>query len=291
MDQRLLNLIESARTDRQSGAARTLDALLAGTIGALEDGSLGLDGLRPFAQGLYEARGTMAPVFHLCDRLLLACERGEGFDPTVLASELRAWRSEERDAPQRIARLAKRTISGRRVLTLSRSSTVDLALDCMAEGAGMEVMVLESLPGGEGLGEAEALASRGIKSQAMPDSMAYVAASRCSAGISGADAVTSEIAVNKVGTACMAAACHFADRPVYLLCGTSKFTPQTRFDMMKGSSIRRGVHYVDQVFEEVPLRLFSLVITEKGVMDPSEVKDTISSAPPAVTWKEMGIRL
>jgi translation initiation factor 2B subunit (eIF-2B alpha/beta/delta family) len=290
MRDQLSRLLERIEKDDRSGASAILDYALSEVIGSLGKGTEmpSKARLRDFAIDLFHLRGAMAPIFHLSNRILLfaesADEDAEGFRDALLE-----WRMTEQRAMDHICRSFADTVEARSILTVSHSSTVESALIFLAGRATIHVTVLESLPGGEGMLAAKRLSERGIDARIVADSMVFVAVRETMAAVCGADAVTRYYAVNKVGTAPLALACQAAERPMFLLCSSSKFTPLEQDDMIPRHSVREGVAVRNQVFEKIPLSLFSLVITEKGVFDPSEIPGQISSIGMAKAWREAGL--
>jgi translation initiation factor 2B subunit (eIF-2B alpha/beta/delta family) len=108
---------------------------------------------------------------------------------------------------------ARELVAGKTVLTHSWSSTVARAI----RGA-RSVVCTESLPGGEGRRAAEVLGGRVI-----PDSAAYREMAGVDVVVVGADAVTPDTVVNKVGTALVALAARERGVPAWVVCGEEKF--------------------------------------------------------------------
>jgi translation initiation factor eIF-2B subunit delta len=146
-----------------------------------------------------------------------------------------------------------RWVAGRRrqvVVTCSASSTVEAALERIASRvAGVRCTV--SLPGGEGRRFAKRLADAGFEAEAVPDAAVAGACQDADLALVGADAVTDDGVVNKVGTYPLALAAADAGIGCYALAPTHKLVPA-------------ALIAEDDAFETTPLRLFDAVLTERG---------------------------
>jgi translation initiation factor eIF-2B subunit delta len=218
-------------TDRKSGAAELAQAAL-----AIMEEARGRDAspaqLERLAHRLCRAHPTMASVWNAA----------HATEPAAFGRALR------RDVRATV-RTARRHLPSRAVvLTLSYSSTVLAALS----RRDLRVVVGESLPGGEGRTTARRLSRDGITARVVPDTMMAVAAQRADCGVVGADAVTPDTVINKVGTRLLALACQDADIPCYVLADSSKFVsaewPQP--DLAR-----------HRLFEATPRHIFTAVLS------------------------------
>jgi translation initiation factor eIF-2B subunit delta len=188
-------------SDRKSGAAE-----LAQTALTIMDEARHRDAtpaqLDRLAQRLCRAHPTMASVWN-----------------AVHAPEPAAFARALRHGVRETVRAARRHLPARaEVLTLSYSSTVLAALS----RRDLRIVVAESLPGGEGRATARRLSRKGITARVVPDAMMAVAAHRVDCAVVGADAVTPDTVINKVGTRLLALACRDAGIPCYVLADSSK---------------------------------------------------------------------
>jgi len=150
----------------------------------------------------------------------------------------------------RLDRVVRRHFPARaRVLTLSRSESVRRALAGLAPGRRpREVVVLESLPGGEGRAQARDLRRAGLHVRCAVDTEGPALARTVDLLLIGADAVYEDgSVVHKVGTRRLAQIARRSGVPVVVLTGCSKAVqrrrPRTalggRFDRTPASSISR----------------------------------------------------
>jgi len=108
-----------------------------------------------------------------------------------------------------------------RVVTLSNSAAVfDLLV---AYAARLEqVACCRSLPGGEGAAMCAQLLTAGINALLMEDVEAETALRNAHFALVGADMVSDDTVVNKVGTRALAGACRRLGKPCYVATGTLK---------------------------------------------------------------------
>jgi ribose 1,5-bisphosphate isomerase len=131
----------------------------------------------------------------------------------------------------------------------------------------------------EGRALAEALAAQGTRVSVIADSAAASVLNQVDLVLVGADKVTPEFLLNKVGTRMIALAARERDVPMYAVCDTSKFVDA---DYQFASARDRrspdelwpqapsGVVIVNRYFEPTPLALFTAIITEDGELSPDE---------------------
>ena len=110
----------------------------------------------------------------------------------------------------------------RKAITHSYSSTV---LNVLGSCKGIEVICPESRPLYEGLRTAQELGERGIRVKIVVDSAASSLMGECDVVIVGADAITPDGVVNKIGTYGLALAARERKVPFYVLAGTEKLLP------------------------------------------------------------------
>jgi translation initiation factor 2B subunit (eIF-2B alpha/beta/delta family) len=175
------------------------------------------------AHRLLDARPSMAALGNRIHRVMHA-SRPEVPPETVEINAHEAIR-DALDADDRAAEAAADAISGKHVLTLSRSGTVLEALRRADPSPTVSVAVSE--PGGEGIGVAEQLLEAGLDVTLLPDAAVARRLQETSvdAVLVGADTVLpSGDVANKVGTYGAALAAHRAGVPVYAACAIDKIS-------------------------------------------------------------------
>lgn len=196
----------------------------------------------------------MAPLWRLGAVVL-------GADDHRAAAE--QFANQLRNEADGVARAAEYALPRRaRVLTHSSSSNVFSALVRNRKRI-LRVLCTVSLPGGEGRWLSRRLERAGFESEVVSDAGIASAAERADVALVGADAVTENGAVNKVGTRLVALAALDAEIGFYVIAGTSKLLP---------ARVWRLVEPEAEAYEETPLGLIDAVIAENGAMGASAVR-------------------
>ena len=186
--------IEAIAADRSSGAAE-LGLRAAETLALARP-----EELAEAAQAVVRAQPSMASVYNAAQAALAG--RIDGFIERLHHSS------------ERIARAAAGLVRGKAVLTHSYSSTV---LRALREGGPSRVICTESLPGGEGARMAAAL-----RGELIPDTAVYRSLAAVEIVVTGADALTPDSVINKIGTAALALCARERGIPAWVLCGSDK---------------------------------------------------------------------
>lgn len=222
-----------------------------------------------FAEQLYRTRPSVAPLYNMAALLRQNASGGtlrvhEAFASLAL---------KEKDAAVSIASQAA-DLRGSTFITLSYSSTVMSCLHELAKGRKLRVIVLESLPMGEGAMTCAKLSHSNISVEMVDDSMAFAAMTEADQCIVGADAVTAEGVVNKVGTANLALAARYLHKECHVVTSTLKVAPIKTHDLML-SEERMAYRRRHQVFEITPLEMFSDFITDEGTLVPARMLEML----------------
>lgn len=286
---RLSTLAEKVRVDTTSGASEILISVLRDLnhLTRNVDG-LGRDEVREFAFSLHRSKPSMAPIFNLSNSILCLIEDHpqEIIPSSLLRSLFTTILRREEAANASIAAVANRLIGASRIVTISYSSTVVVAIKAMGENRKLSVVVAESEPGGEGKKTADIIASSGIETELIPDSMVASRSRDADAAIVGADAVTPEGVVNKVGTYALALAAGNHDIPVHVLCSQSKISPMAFANVhMTGKRLGENLIRMEQIFESTPLDLFSRILTDSGVIRPADLRSKLKDYRKALAWQ------
>lgn len=275
MDAKLRREIRSISADAKSSAtellSRSLQILRSAAAG-------GPDPLAEVATELCRAQPAMAGL-----RTAAALAHGAA-DPVAALDEF-ATRIER--APAQIARhalglLKLRTSDGPlHLVTISKSRPVEMTLRLAAAEHDVLVSCAESRPAKEGRDLARTLAETGIQVDFYSDAGVGSVVPTADAVLVGADAMSSTSFINKVGTRALCALAAAVGRPAYVLVGREKILPD---DVFGALTLRpggphevwrepvAGVHVRNPYFEAVPLSWVAGVVTEAGVLQPSEVR-------------------
>lgn len=286
--------VESVRGDALHGSAyvsiRALEVLRdrAGTLA--DDGGdreAAWSELASLARELLDARPSMAALENRVNRAMF---EADDRTPTGVERSARGGLERAVDADDRAAGRAAAEAGGR-VLTLSRSGTVEEAL--LAAGP-ERVVVLESRPDREGVGVAERLAGAGIDAALTLDAAAAHVVESVDCVLVGADTVLADgSVVNKVGTRTAAVAAARAGVPTYAVAAADKIAPETAggptLERVRTEEIYDGDDPVAvdcPLFDRTPADLVSGVITEVGVLDREEVAERAAEHDRWARWSD-----
>ncbi len=179
-------------------------------------------------------------------------------------------------------RFAERFSVPVRILTLSRSSTVILALQhLISAGLLAHLYVLESRPLNEGVKTLRDCVHDGARGTLMADAAMMEAVRQVDCVIVGADCVSADgFLLNKTGTHPLAIICRAKGVPLYVLCDSLKFSPQlveqTCLEARPPSELVAlqpddSFEVWNTYFEWTPIDLISAFITERGSFTPDQV--------------------
>jgi translation initiation factor eIF-2B subunit delta len=271
--------------DNRSGAAeilsrveRVFTPLASSTLQTNDSLESARDSVLNICVALVQAQPDMSPILRVASEALAASRaHEEPHDVFKFAGQSAlSFIQHSINAARDVAVNAARTIiNGDIILTHSRSSSVFAALNqAKLDGKVFEIITTESRPGMEGRRLAADLYDRGIKVMLITDAAAALALDRATKIFVGADTVTPENLVNKMGTRMIALAAREKGLPIYALCDSSKFInlTDTSVSQKQGSTAEvweaapEGVEISNRYFEPTPLNLITGFVTEEGVL-------------------------
>lgn len=287
--------------DRDSGAGEVALAFLtelerwvavdrSGSAPALRAALLG------WLRAAQAAQPTMALVHQLAARALAVVDAGatRGEPPAGLRAALAQSCAAERDdlvaARQALARQAAALVTerGAWIATLSASGAVrEAVLEAHRAGREPRVLVAESRPRREGRVLAAALAAAGVPVWLVVDAALPLLLSQARMVWLGADAITEQGVINKVGSFAAALAAREHSVPVYALAERRKFMPAgtgaLKIVEMPAAEVwaspAAGVQPRNVYFEVVPMPLLRAVVVENAVLAPGEAAAVARERP------------
>jgi ribose 1,5-bisphosphate isomerase len=271
----LMALADKVREDSVSGSSETAVYVLNSLHRILTDNEPSREQLLEFSNVLRKAKPAMAPLSNIA-RMIETAARSNEPDRAALLSVERVI-GNERTALTRIAENATEKIEGT-VLTLSYSGTVLKVLETIAKNKEIRVVVAESLPLGEGRRTAELLSGSGIDVTLISDSMVYAEARDSDLCLVGADAITPQALINKVGTYGIALASVQAGIPTFVVSSTLKIASELRPEWNIEQTSDGEIKVRSQIFEPTPLELIAEVITEQGSSRPDRLFRSFSQS-------------
>ncbi len=290
-------LVERIRRDRRSGAS----ALLAEGIEATRLFLLGARCLSPsllnaalarFTLRLTASQPSMAGFLTLTNALWLEQreeEEGPATRERLHGGLVRYAEGIDRGLRATVRRAATLVRPGSLVLTHSNSTAVRLALwRAMALGRRFEVVCSESRPMSEGVALARRLAALGIPVHLTVDAALAEWVPAAGLVLLGADAITPDLVVNKVGTEPLLHAARRAGVPAYILADSSKWlaAPLAQFWRVREEAaeevVRPGVSNLqvhNRYFGTSALNLVGGVVWEGGLASPGQIRRRITRLP------------
>lgn len=252
---------------------------------------------------LVAAKREMASIINLVSRVLSAAERsvlsGMSHDTARHAVYMecsRTWEEAEDHLEELGLKGAELVPAGATVATLSTSESVRAVLAAAVKsGRDCRVLLSESRPSGEGVEFGTSLPAWGIPVTLVVDAALPRLADRCALVLLGADAVSENDFTNKVGTYALALAAKEAGVPVYVAALLDKFIsegargrPNRVWDADELlADPPPGVTVENRYFERIPLSLVNGIVTEEGVLGPTEVSSRIAERPVAPALLEI----
>lgn len=283
-------------TDKLSGAVdvtrATAEMLLAL---ATEESFETLDGLaetlRRAGRELLTAQSGMASIVSLFNRLFFATNlETEPDAATLIVQEsLRSFLKEQESLRNALCRVATALVPVEvSLLTHSASSTVFRTVLAAQEiGRRPRVYCLESRPLYEGRQQAAALAARGVTVVLIIDGAAYANLKDVELVLLGADSLTEEGVVSKIGTAGLAVCAQSVGLPLYFLADSSKIWPaslgeQPIHERAPGDvwpDAPDNLTVQNRFYDVTPWHAVSGVVTEQGLLTAAEVQEQSRTRP------------
>ena len=280
----LMQMIESIKADNRSGAAELLERAAAVYAAASTSQPEPTPETAAFivesiSATLKDAQPGMAGLLNLIRRVETAIQRPGSIGPlgqaASAASEfaVSALRNLKAVATKGAELIAPDAV----VLTHSRSSTVVAALLKAAERVQrFSLIATESRPMLEGRQLAEAISAAGVDVTVIVDAAAAVVMDQIDLVLVGADRVTPGQVLNKIGTRLIAMSARDVGVPTYCLADTSKFIANVEPLQQKPDPPSfevwprhpANISIINRYFEEVPIEMFTGIITETGPITP-----------------------
>jgi len=245
--------------------------------------------LLAFGWSLICAQPAMAPLVNLVNSVLWSLEERTtpGDLIRAVAETTDVFKRQIHQHALHVAEGALALIAdGTTIVTLSHSTTVQHALR-HAQRAGRRFTVVcgESRPICEGRQTAEILAGCGIPTRLVVDAELPSHVARAQLVLVGADMLSTQGLVNKVGTYGMALVARAFGVPFYTLCGSEKFLlpgfrpleqpERSRDEIWAGAP--PGVRIQNRYFDVTPLELLSGIVTEQGTLPVAAIEAWLAS--------------
>ena len=242
------------------------------------------------SRDMVAAQPSMGNVFRLMNDLLWAC--ADMLNPQTMRQQalsfLQQRQQQEQSALEALADAAIPVLERyAQIMTYSRSSSVLRTLSRMAEqDTRIKVMCGEGRPMFEGQTLASELTWAGLRVTLGVDMALFGWLDDMDALVVGADSLSSQGLVNKVGTAALMAAATEAQVPRIVLCTSYKFLPADYLvdlcfaggDPAEIMPVADDLMTVrNQYFDRTPLHALTAVVTERGLLEGEALKTELAA--------------
>jgi translation initiation factor 2B subunit (eIF-2B alpha/beta/delta family) len=276
----LTDLQTDTRSDTTEVTAKAVKCLETFSHVTSTKASLYSEMLITLGRALIETHPTMASIFNLVNGILLSTEaaRRDGSLSAIqeeLRKALQEYLKTRRFALEAIASYGQGLLgSPSTVLTHSSSATVaGVMREAVGNGKSIQAIAMESRPHCEGREMARTLGQHGILTRVVLDAAMAHYVEQADIILVGADRIADTSFLNKVGTLALATMAHAHQIPFYIACETSKLLPVSVapihhvFEEAEQHAHEEwmNVELVYSLFEEIPNRWITGVITEQGI--------------------------
>lgn len=233
-----------------------------------------------FLNQLSETRPSMAPIKVLVNSILTEIKDLRdlnSIDQKVSAQCRHDFKSCTHTLIKNAATILK---DKKTILTYSYSSTIFRVLRTFPE---FNIIVPESRPNFEGRKLALKLQDAGLRVIFITDAEISRFIRRVEIVLIGADRVTENSVINKVGTKGIALLAKEFQIPCYIVCGLDKFLSKKEFPFKEEAKnpeeiwAKKGIEVVNFYFEEIPLKYFTAIITPQGIILPKDISTYFES--------------
>jgi translation initiation factor eIF-2B subunit delta len=281
------HILQEIREDNRSGATQLAQKGAQLLLDCLK--SEKAEEIWALGKALIDAQPSMAPMVNLVNCLFAAINALE--DPQAVRDKgsvaVQKFLDDLITGAEKIKANALPILKEKKkVMTHSYSSTI---IEVLGYAQGIEVICPESRPLLEGLKTAKELGKKGIRVWIVVDSAAPSLMSECDMVIVGADAITPEGILNKIGTYALALAARDNRVPFYALAGTEKFLPPPFAQALRieDRDPKEVTHEAipnspnsrveNRYFDITPLDLVTGVVTQEGVIRGKEVQKRLEN--------------
>jgi translation initiation factor 2B subunit (eIF-2B alpha/beta/delta family) len=305
MNEAVSGIFNEIRSDTRSGASEITEKAAAFFITFVENFEGGTEkdfikAVEAVGVEIIRAQPAMAPLFNLVNCVLLEVTGARDLESrrAAMIEKAHGIVRNVKEGWERIADFAAPFVrKGSTVLVHSYSATLYRAILALQDrGKAISITCTESRPLREGVTFARRLGKRGIPVRLIVDAAAFQLLRHVDLVFVGADSISQDGVINKIGTRGLAMAAHGQGNRFFVLAGTEKCLPMsTRIELEKELRPENEVVESDEnlevlnfYFDCTPLDLISGVVTEKGLWDVGEVRRYLESKkihPALVDWQ------
>ncbi len=270
-----MDLLQQIKSDKESGASELKKFAKRAILEFISRPYL-KEELFNFLNQLFSIRPSMAPIKVMVD--LIISEIKDLQEPKLINEKIKEILSTEINFKTLIKNVTRVLKDKKIILTYSYSSTV---FEVLCKFSVLSVFVPESRPNFEGRKLALKLQSasgeEGLKVIFITDAEVSKFIKDVDIVLLGADRVTEDSVINKVGTFGIALLAREFEIPCYVICGMDKFLSNKDTPFKEASKEpneiwdKEGIQILNFYFEAIPLEYFTGIITDKKIFLPQDV--------------------
>lgn len=281
-------ILDKIRADNRSGASTLYTRALEYLRAAIDELSTipAADLIRELAKlpdKIRSAKPEMAPFVNLANGIRRHLEQIDSeSDPLdSMCNWVDRLATKDAESPKKLASHASGLIpDGSRILTISMSSSIVAVFEHHPARETLSVVVPEGRPMCEGVDLAQKLDDFGVPAEVIADLAVERYIADCDLFLTGADAVTEEYLVNKIGTGIFAGLMRSAGKKTVAVFAENKLVSASDFafepemyppEEISDVALSHG-RVTNFYFESVDLSRFSQFVTDSGIKSLSELK-------------------
>ncbi|MEF8847874.1 MAG: hypothetical protein V5A68_01925 [Candidatus Thermoplasmatota archaeon] len=281
--------IDEIKNDNQSGSVKltkkAADTIIDATQKCKKDTIK--DCIKKTGYRLIDAQPSMAAIFNLVNQTLIILEKIDKKEIKKTISQNTNRYIEKLDSNLlKICKNASSIINdGSTIATYSYSGTVlESILKAKEDGKKFKVICSESRPINEGLNLAKKLDEKNIKIKYMTDAALFSYIKNADLILVGADSISINGFVNKIGTETLAISAKEYQKNFYILSSTEKIIPKKYTlrkeknkdpdEILKDNNLKNA-EIINQYFQTIPLKYADFFITEHGLWKKNTIKNYI----------------
>ncbi len=240
---------------------------------------------------ILKAQTGMAQLVNFFNSVFVMIEEESSMDAVVfsrkISGEARRFLELSENAVAKVATHGAELISNDGIVFIhSNSSTImEIVKSARTAGKVFDIILTESRPLNEGRACAVELSQMDIQTTYLVDAASAKGVDRADVILLGADTVSENTLINKIGSRAICLLAREAVVPCYLACESSKFISrklgpkreQPRNSVEVWKSPPDEITVENYYFDEVALEQFTGVIMEDGILTPEETSGMIRS--------------
>ncbi len=238
---------------------------------------------------LVKSQNSMASIFNFANQILLKLQKNNYRSLEEMKKEIADYCNDFLLAlsttQQSINTFVNDLIENNSIIfTFSNSNTVlDSLIHVHKQGKHINVHCSECRPKNEGLLFTKKLSEHGITTVLSTDAALFSKIKEADMVLTGADSISNQCVINKIGTYALAMLSRCEGVPCYVLCAEEKIIPSDYH--LPNESLRdpheiiplipKKTSIINYYFESIPLDFFNGIITQTAIFKPKQLRASI----------------